>query len=221
MIKSGYHVIKDHFDGIMNGTRIKGNGLEGIRDVYEDSFGTRISKYDVYTTNLRMSTNPISQIITLVGPADPDLKIGIIPTISMTGSGLACVSLISKDFLNGFDANNVAEYIHTIYHSIENIMIADRLYSMPDRIAINNPYCIFLKCYPLYMTFYHMLTIGGNMQDCYIQAVDEFKDIVDKYIVSGDDSEKVLKSLTDSKYSENFEDIYRALSCKGEVELLN
>lgn len=219
MVKSGYSAIKNHFDGIFNGNTRCGNGLEQIRDVYESAFGVVLSKYDIYTTNLRVSNNPISQIVTLVGPESDTIPTGIIPTIAVPNTVLACVNIINRDYFKGINYFNITNYIYTIYWAMRNIMIGDSMFNVSDRIARNNPYCAFLKCYPLYATYHHVCNVAKEeaFRDV---AISTFKDIIEKDIYSSDDVDRLLEFLCNNKYSTDFDDIYRTITCKGTLDIL-
>ena len=219
MVKSGYSAIKNHFDGIFNGNTRCGNGLEQIRDVYESAFGVVLSKYDIYTTNLRVSNNPISQIVTLVGPESDTIPTGIIPTIAVPNTVLACVNIINREYFKGINSSNITSYIYTVYLSMRNIMIGDSMFNVSDRIARSNPYCAFLKCYPMYAAYHHVCNVAKEEAFNYA-AISTFKDIIEKDIYSSDDVDRLLESLCNNKYSTDFDDIYRTITCKGTLDIL-
>jgi len=211
MTRTGYFVLKDHFDKLLLGG-YPGNGLEQIKDTYQFAFGTKIHLYDVYQTNLRVMNNPINKIITLVGPDNPDLKMGIIPCLD----DMNCVSVFDKEYFMGLTTESINDYAMQVYSAMVTIVSADHLFSLVDPISrMSSPYSSFLNFCPLYFTFHHIKTVAPDLMcDC-----NTFISILDRYTCNEEDAEKILDFLYKSKYSPCFEDIYSAMTCNNTVEL--
>ena len=213
MTQTGYAVLKTHFDKLFVGG-YPGNGLEQLRDVYQFAFNTKINLFDIYQTNLRVGNNPISKIVTLVGPANDDIKRGIIPCIDSVN----CVSVFDKNYLRGLTEDNIASYVKAVYMAMDNIMCADPLYNIPDGTVIDNPYLIFLRCCPFYFTYHHILHVDPDM---IYRCNDIFIDWLERRAIcdSVEEAQKVLESMATTKYSTTFEGIYSTLTCKNTVQL--
>lgn len=211
MTRTGYSVLKTHFDSIFTGS-YHSNGLEQIRDVYSYAFGTKIHLYDVFQTQLRVSNNAVNKIITLIGPDNDDLKRGFIPCLG----ALNCVSVFSKEYLKGFNESNIDAYVMDVYNAMCNILTADPLYNVSDSVARANPYCAFLKICPFYFTYHHIAYVDPDL----ISKCEAFEHILEKYICDSEDAPKVLKSIGSHKYSTDFEDIYRVMTCNNTIDIL-
>lgn len=211
MTRTGYSVLKTHFDSILNGG-YHSTGLEQLRDVYTYAFGTKIHLYDVIQTPLRVSNNAVSKIVTLIGPKNDDLKCGFIPCLG----ALNCVSVFDKEYLKGPTEDNIDAYVMDVYNAMCNIMTADHLYNLSDSVARANPYCAFLKVCPFYFTYHHIVYTDPDL----ISRCGAFEHILEKYICDSEDAPKVLKSIGSNKYSTDFEDIYRVMTCNNSVEIL-
>lgn len=209
MTRTGYAVMKQHFDKIM--TTGTPNPLAQIKDTYEFAFGTKIHMYDVYETSVRLPNNPITKIVTLVGEKDDSIKTGIIPCLN----DICVVDICDKDYFKGVNEENVDEYIMHIYRAMFNIMIANPLFSMHDKIARDNPYIAFLKICPFYFTYHHTRSVYGKSSDREI-----FKELLEKFICNTDDISDIMESMISNKYSSDFEDIYRTMTCNGKIEIL-
>lgn len=210
MATTGYVALKDHFDRFIKGA-YRGNGLERIRDVYEDAFGKKINLYDVYQSSLRVSNNAINGIITLVGPSDDNIKTGIMPC----GGDLVSVSVLSADYLKGINASNIDSYVMEIFAAMKVIVFGDNLANnLNDKIARNIPYCAFLRMCPFYFTFHHINTCFPDMI-----GASAFSDILEKYFCGEEDIEKIMKSLCSRKYDPSFEGIYSTMTCNNTVDL--
>lgn len=213
MTETGYAVLKTHFDTIFRSAKL-GTGYEHIRDTYHKAFGMQINRYSIHTTKLSVSNNPIGKITTFVGPKNDDLKKGIIPSID----SINCVNIFDKQYLMGLNDDNIAAYVEDVYIAMDNVLMADPLYNMPDRAVIDNPYLIFLRCLPLYFTYHHIAYVDPDMiPKCAKIFIDhlERQGICD----STEEAEKVLESVISTKYSTTFEDIYSTLTCNNTVQL--
>lgn len=213
MTPTGYAILKTHFDTIFEKAK-HGTGYEHIRDTYEKAFGTQINLYNIHTTKLSISNNPISKITTFIGPKNDDLKKGIIPSIDSINS----VNILDKRYLMGLTDDTIANYVEDIYMAMDNVMTADPLYNLPDSTVIDNPYLIFLRCCPLYFTYHHIAYVDPNMvPKCAQIFIDhlERKGICD----STEEAEKVLESMASTRYSTTFEGIYSTLTCNNTVQL--
>ena len=212
MTRTGYAAIKKHFDGLMRGSiNTTVSGLAQIKDTYELAFGTKIHMYDVYQTSVKLPNNPINKIITLVGEKDDSIKTGIIPCLN----DICAVNILDKDYFMGLTLDNVNEYVMFVYQSMCNIMIGCPMYNLSDKIAMNNPYVAFLKVCPFYFTYHHLKYVNPNVLDCLA-----LKEILEKYICDVEDIPTILHSIQSNKYSEDFEDIYKTMTCNGTVEIL-
>ena len=213
MTPTGYAILKTHFDTIFEKAK-HGTGYEHIRDTYEKAFGTQINLYNIHTTKLSISNNPISNITTFIGPKNDDLKKGIIPSIDSINS----VNILDKRYLMGLTDDTIANYVEDIYMAMDNVMTADPLYNLPDSAVIDNPYLIFLRCCPLYFTYHHIAYVDPDMvPKCAQIFIDhlERKGICD----STEEAEKVLESMASTRYSTTFEGIYSTLTCNNTVQL--
>lgn len=213
MTQTGYAILKTHFDSIFLSAR-SGNGLEQLRDVYKKAFNTKINLYDIHQSNLRVSNNPISKIVTLIGPKNDEIKKGIIPCID----SINCVSLLDKKYFMGLNEDNISNYVEDIYMAMDNIMCADPLYNLPDSAVIDNPYLIFLRCCPFYFTYHHIAYVDYDMIG---RCRDIFIDHLERSAIcdSTEEAEKVLDSMATNNYSTTFEGIYSTLTCKNTVQL--
>lgn len=211
MTQTGYSVLKDHFDKLFLGG-YPGNGLEQIRDTYQFAFNTKIHLYDIYQTNLRVANNPISKIITLAGPDNPDIESGIIPCIDE----MNCVNIFDKSYHMGLTEDNVNDYAEYVYSSMVTVVSADSLYNLTDPISRTcSPYSVFLNFCPLYFTYHHIKYVDPEL----VESCSIFKDTICRYVCSEEDVEMILKSLSSSKYSSTFEGIYSTMTCNNTVEL--
>ena len=212
MTRTNYIALKEHFDRLIIGSHYHSNGLEQIRDVYRYAFGQKIHIYDVYQTSLRERNNCINKIISLVGPANDDIKTGIIPCLD----DIACVNIFNNDYFKGITTENIDDYVIDVYIAMTNVMIADPMYNVSDAIARANPYCAFIKLCPFYFTYHHILDTNPDI----IGYCKSFRNILEKYICKNDeDIDKVLESICTRKFSSDFEDIYSTMTCNNTVEL--
>lgn len=213
MTPTGYAVLKMHFDQLFTKGHY-GNGLEQIRDVYKFAFDTKIHLYDIHQTNFRVNNNPISRIVTLIGPKNDELHTGIIPCIDSINS----VNIFDKKYLMGLTEDNVVDYAEEVYMAMHNVLSADPMYNLPDGIVVDNPYLIFLRCCPLYFTYNHILTVDHDLID---KCADIFIDFLERRGIcySAEEAKKVLNSMATNKYSTTFEGIYSTLTCKNTVKL--
>lgn len=206
---ANYAVLKQHFDKLIKGGHPTSSGLEPIRDTYETSFNTKINLYDVYKSRIGVSTNPIGSIVSLVGP-EADLTTGIM----LSNNEIVCVNQFPSDILRGLDSSDTW-YIRYVYDAISSIMSMDR-FNLPDSMALDNPYITMIKALPLYFTFYHVKESAPLLMDASESA---FKDIIEKYVVYGDDVATLYDSLNTRKYTQDFETAYAILTVNNSIEL--
>ena len=71
----------------------------------------------------------------------------------------------------------------------------------------------------MYAAYHHVCNVAKEeaFNDA---AISTFKDIIEKDIYSSDDVDKLLESLCNNKYSTDFDDIYRTITCKGTLDIL-
>lgn len=213
MANTPYVALKHHFDKLLCGgyqTNYFGSGFEPIRDTYERAFGRKINLYDVYQTAIGISHNPINRIITLIGPEnDEPISTGIM----MSGPDIVSVNTFTEDIFKGIPESEAGNYISEVYNSIANVVSMDRFYAS-DTIARENPYMTFIKACPFYLTFHHV-------KECCPHLLKDkvFMEILEKYIVTGEDAEKVLDSVKSTKFNQDSEIIYATMTCKNSVDL--
>lgn len=214
MANTPYVALKHHFDKLLCGgyqQNFYGSGFEPVRDTYERAFGKKINLFDVYQTALGIPHNPINRLITLIGPNGSDLDI---PTgIMMSGSEITCVNALTEDIFKGIPEKDASIYVNAVYQSIQNVIMMDRFYA-DDRTARENPYMIFIKACPFYFTFHHI-------KECAPHLLKEkvFLTILEKYIATGEDADKILESISSVKFSPDSEIIYSTMTCKNSVDL--
>lgn len=213
MTPTGYAILKTHFDQLFTKGHY-GNGLEHIRDVYRFAFDTKINLYDVHQTSFRVANNPISRIVTLIGPRNDELQKGIIPCID----SISCVNFFDKKYLMGLTEDNIVDYAGEVYAAMDNVLSADPMYNLPDGVIVDNPYLIFLRCCPLYFTYHHILTTDPDLIG---KCTDTFTDFLERRGIcdSTEEAKNVIRSIATSKYSTTFEGIYSTLTCKNTVKL--
>lgn len=213
MATTGYAVLKKHFDRLFVGG-YPGNGFEPIRTVYETAFDRKINLFDVYQTELKCAHNPISAIITLVGPTSDDsiLSTGKI----MCDNSVVYVESLSDSILKGIDKDDFDGYVNFVYQCMREVVHMDRFYAASDEEARRNPYVAFVKCIPMYFTFHHIKEHVSSD----VFSLNPFKELMDKYILADEElTPKVLESLNNTKYSEDPCLIYRAMTCANTIEL--
>ena len=213
MANTPYITLKHHFDKLLCGgyqQNYYGSGFEPIRDTYERAFGRKINLFDVYQTALAIPHNPINRLITLIGPNNCD----DIPTgIMMSGSEITCVNTFTEDIFKGIPESEAGSYINSVYESMENVIVMDRFYA-DDHTARRNPYMIFIKSCPFYFTYHHIKECAPHLL-----KKDIFMTLLEKYIATGEDAEKVLESISTNKSSQDSELIYATMTCKNTIEL--
>lgn len=215
MVRSGYSVIKDHFDSIITCRSMHDNGQSYIHDVYKQAFSVKTGLFDAYTTNISIATNPVSQFITLVGPKEkyPDMPIGIMPCMNMQNiTVLTCVNVMDNQYLRGIYKYNIVDYIKYVYHAISNIIVADIAYNMACDDIYINPHCIFLRIYPIYLAYHHIASVSAP--DVFTEeAIETFKQLISKFVNSNDDADLVYNSIISNNYSCDFSIIYNTITC--------
>lgn len=203
-----YAIIKEHFDRLFIGGYPYSNGLEPIRDVYEQMFDRKINLYDVYKTDFtKFRNNPTDSITTLVGPEpneSENFPDGFIPC----RNSITFVNVLPESIFKGIDQDQASWYINSIYNCIDAIVSKDSFYGY--RSARNNPHTAFLRLIPIYLTYHHVL-------DCASYLIDDeiFQDIIDRDVTN----ENLLEQLKNSKYSTIEEEIYSMLTDKNKIQL--
>ena len=110
IMTTNYENMKNHFDKLIKGGYPTSHGLESIRSVYEDAFNKKINLYDVYQTNLKVSTNPVGGLITLIGPYNDNLPEGFI----MNEDGkVYYVKQFTNDIMKDIDKDALKKYKST------------------------------------------------------------------------------------------------------------
>lgn len=225
MTISEYEPLKYHFDRLMLGepinalnTRIQkiNSGLEPIRTTYEKSFGININSLDVYETNISLKNNPVSRIITLVGPFGEngdDYPCGVM----YSNGEIVCVNHFSDNINRGLSREEVPVYAGEVYAIMDTIVSMDQL-CKSDLDAINNPYITLLKSYPFYFMVNHLKSIGMINE----LPGDFFLSILEKYILyDRDDIKMLMDSLLYSEYSNDPEVIYYQMTCGNRILLFD
>ena len=212
MYNNDYSILKQHFDKLIYGGGYPiNNGLEPIRDSYERAFNRKINLFDVYETKFRLHTNPLSGIVTLVGPEQDDVPSGIIGCYNNVFS----VNILPDSIFRGINPENGFEYINTVYNAMENVVQMDTFH-VSDTMAWRNPYLVFIKCCPFYFTYHHIRDSQPQLMDDYI-----FKKFLERYIVANDeDIDVVYDSVKNSKFSADSDIIYKTMTVGNKVELL-
>lgn len=207
-----YAILKQHFDRIIS-CGFSGNGLESIRDVYEHMFNKRINLYDVYQTNFRFQANPIGNIITLVGPDQNDenyLPEGFIPC----NKTVSFVNIVSDSILKGVREEDAEWYTNFVYTSIDTVISKDSFYGN-DREARCNPHVAFLRLAPLYFTYHHLASCAPSAIN-----YDVFKNIIEKYITTGDNIDRIFSRMHNDRYSTEEEVIYYTMTDHNTIECI-
>lgn len=211
-----YAILKHHFDKLLFGGYPNNTGLEPIRDVYQRAFNKPINMHDIYATQLKVSSNPLSEIITLIGPDDESEEpqdLGYPTGIMPSSSGIVHVSIFDDSILKGLSGDSAKSYAEAVHATMLDIITVDRFYKNK-RYRGEHPYMQFIKAVPLYFAFHHIKECVPSV----LNDTNTFKDILEKYYICNDNTIKVYESLMDRKYSENVEDIISTISCKNTVE---
>lgn len=213
MSATAYAKLKDHFDKLVLGGYPKNTRLEPIRTTYEDMFDMRIDRQDVYETKLLIPSNPISSIITLVGP-ETDSNDNCIPT-GLIGSNESNVHYInhftSDSFMDNEESNE--KYIKEVFRIMYDIMEYDRFAINLYKNIPSNPYVCTLSTYPFYFTYHHAKEVYPNLITSKV-----FYELLEKYYVDEKDlQDKLMDSLYNSKYTPDTERIYSIMTCKNTI----
>lgn len=214
-MKTPYATLKHHFDKLLIGGYPNNSNLDPIRDTYTYAFDRPINLFDVYTSHFRgiSSHNPISALVTLVGPKD-EIELGVPEGIMECNGEIVSVNIFSRDIFKGFSKDIDKEYyIRNVYDSMNKIVEMD-VFFRNSSFSRNNPYSLFVRCLPFYFTFHHI-------QDCVPNEIDNkiFKELIEKYITTGDDADILLSSVMSRKYSENIDDIISTMTAKNKIFL--
>ena len=131
-----------------------------------------------------------------------------------SGNDIVSVNIFSDNIFKGISPSEVSGYVVSVYSAMQNIVMMDRFFA-PDSVARKNPYMTFIKACPFYFTYHHA-------KECIPEALNGplFHNLLEKYIIANDDTDKVLESISSTKYSANVEDIYYTITCKNTVELI-
>lgn len=210
-MKTGYVVLKQHFNKLIFGGYPASNGLEPVRDSYAKTFGKKINLYDVYRTPFRAAGNPIESIITLIGPDDPngEMSEGIIAC----EREITSINIISESILKGIDETMIDEYTQEVFNAMKRVIEMDRSYKSSAQ-AKGNPYLQVVRFLPLYLTFHHEFECISNVMNERV-----FLDLIEKYYVAGDSAVKLLESMKTKKYTEDIAEIYNTLTCDNTIDL--
>lgn len=208
---TNYENMKIHFDKLIKGGYPTSHGLESIRSVYEDTFNRKINLYDVYQTDLKVSTNPVGGLITLIGPNDDTLPEGFI----MNEDGkVYYVKQFTNDIMKDIDFKELKAYTNCIFYIMRDIVEFDA-FKMGERFACTSPYLCTVYAYPLYFTFHHI-------RDCFPALLDTdlFMDIMEKHYMDMEDIPTVLNSLNDHKYTTDPNKIYNIMTCGNTIPII-
>lgn len=214
MTKSGYMVLKDHFDKLFT-TPYNGTRCENIRDTFKNGLGVGIGDYDVYTTNISIANNPVNCFTTIVGadPEDFDIPTGIIPSYKELHS----VNFIDREYFLGLFEENTLDYFVTVFDAIENILQADSLYSIRISLSNPNPYLEFLHMLPIYIAFNHVRYVDADRIEVLRKPILNW---LEKFACdSMEDAKNIYNSMVNNKYYDTFEKIYKVITCDNNVIL--
>ncbi|MCM1235484.1 MAG: hypothetical protein NC489_35745 [Ruminococcus flavefaciens] len=209
-----YAILKEHFDMLILGGHRYSNGCEPIRMVYQKAFGRKIPLLDIYESEMRIKHNPIEGLITLVGPYD---DLGEYPTgFISVGDRVMCVNHFTDEITKGIPDGYQREYIEQVYNVINSVISMDKFYRS-DHDAIASPHVALIRLYPFYLTFHHALKIGFlNNQD----VSSLFIHILEREILYGEEQiKKLIDSLESNPYSIDSCDVYRTMTCCGQLDL--
>lgn len=196
------------------------SSMDPIRDVYE-KFGNKTGMMDICKTRVQFIQNPIQFITAFLVHYEYnfDLNDGLIPYDDIP----VFVYTIPKSVLDNirignYDSGNAIGFIRTMYDVISSIVSFDPLYTTNDLKALRNPYLASIRCIPFYFTYKiaQKYFIGETMKD---DINDEFRHILSKYFIDPDsgDINRVIESVKKSKFSPFLDDIYSAMTDKGQV----
>lgn len=219
-MSTNYSAMKHHFDKLISGG-YPGNGLELIRSTYEDAFGMKVNREDIYQTKLQVANNPIRGIITLIGP-EPTGDRREIPTgiISMSDAEIFYVNHFTDDLLKGFDedSENGEAYVNSVFSAMNTIVNADRTIKLKcctGDFGVSH-HMNRLASYAFYFTFHH---IRDNFPQLLNNAY--LYDILEKWYTSDpDDINSIIKSVSSNKYSEDPDKIYSIMTLNGTIEIV-
>lgn len=218
-MKTHYAILKHHFDKLLFGGYPNNTGLEPIRDVYEKAYNCPINMYDIYSSTLSLSSNPINQIISLVGSDETDDEetdnLGIPSGIMHNNNnGIAHVSVFDTDIFKGLTGSSARYYAEKVHDTMYDIIMLDKFYENR-KYRVKHPYMSFIKAVPLYFSFHHI----KECVPCVLDDDKTFMNILEKYYICDEEgTKKVYNSLMESKYSEQIEDIISTVFCKNTIE---
>lgn len=209
---TNYENMKIHFDKLIKGGYPPSHGLEPIRSVYEDTFNMKINLYDVYQTDLKVSTNPVGGLITLIGPYNDNLPEGFI----MNEDGkVYYVKQFTNDIMKDIDKDALKEYTNCVFYCMREIVEFDAFKVGNERFASYNPYLVTVFAYPLYFTFHHIKSCFPTLLD-----TDLFIDIIEKHYMDTEYAASVLNSLNDHKYTTDPNKIYNIMTCGNTIPII-
>ena len=206
-LTTGYAVLKDLFDALStgNGCPIK---YDNITNIYRDAFGETVSYLPKYIFILKVLNNPINRVIVFGGQSETKILSGVIPSTS----GIDYITTIAKRFEYGLTVDNIEDYIEYVFNTISHIISKDRLIGCGPR----EPYGIFLRACPFYLTFHHIVTVASNLLN--IISEDVFNKYISQFVANEDDVATVLQSISGEEYEPTFEEICRVMTVNNTVE---
>lgn len=211
-MRTAYAALKKHFDRLINGEFLQNTGLEPIRDTYADCFGKPINLYEVYQSRIIEPNNPVSSILTLVGPDNDDIPTGLM----WDNKDKVSVNLFDEDQINyGVGESEIEGYIKNVYESMRNITVNDRFYRSGFGVG-EDPYRVFISLVPFYFTYHHV-------NDClsHVMVKKPFIELLEKYIMVKDcNVEAIYDSVSKAGYSDEIEDIYKAITDQNKIVFL-
>ena len=216
MASTGYNNLKYHFDRLITAPIPANSVGDPIRDVYKKVFNQKVGLYDVFRTEIAVPTNPIRYAVSLLNTKEPNDDIELMSGIMFSNYDIVHTSIFEKEVRGGIFESDAAGYINKVYGIMDDIISMDMMYKS-DKYARSNPYLVYIKVLPFYLTFNHV-------KDCLpaLMKEDVFKSILEKYIIADPESiNKVMTSINRSRYSSDIEQIYTIMTCNNTVKLFD
>lgn len=216
MATTGYNNLKYHFDRLITAPIPANSVGDPIRDVYKRVFNQKIGLYDVFRTEISITTNPIRYIISLVNTKEPNDDVEMTEGIMFSNYDIVHTSVFEKEVRGGITESDASGYISRVYGIMDSIISMDIMYQS-DKLARSNPYLAYIKVLPFYLTFHHV-------KDCLpaLMKEDIFKNILEKYIVADPESiNSIMKSINCNRYSSDIEAVYTIMTCNNTVKLFD
>lgn len=216
MATTGYNNLKYHFDRLIIAPIPVNSVGDPIRDVYKRVFNQKVGLYDVFRTEISVPTNPIRYAISLINTKEPDENIELTDGIMFSNYDIVHTSVFEKEIRGNISESDASGYINKVYKIMDSIISMDAMYTS-DKFARDNPYMVYVKVLPFYLTFHHVKdSLPTLMKE------DVFKNILEKYIIADPESiDKVMTSIKRNRYSSDIEQIYTIMTCNNSVKLFD